>query len=138
MRNTITLTDLNDLMEDLDISTYDGDYDEGDYLTTDYSGRGMYGDRCVGIVCWNPAEVMFNLGIAIGERIANEPGMQWADLAESFKRSSQDSGMGLSSIIYFPSLTLDTDPVTPNVEWCDCGCNSNTPCSCAIDCGHAV
>ena len=110
MRNTITLEELQELMLDIEVEINDEQSFDGDYLTTDYSGRGMYGDRCIGVVTGDTAQVMFNLGMAIGERAANEEGSRWWDLAESFKRSAQDS-MGLSAIIYFPSLTLDTDPV---------------------------
>jgi hypothetical protein len=124
MRNSITETELIDLMNDIEIEvpgfllygagSPDADESDddfyGDYLTIDYSGRGMYGDSCIGVVCADPARVMFDLGMAIGERAANETGTRWWDLSESFKRARTDS-MGLSSIVYWEGLTLASQEV---------------------------
>ena len=112
MRNEIELTELHDLMLAIEVEVDVGDETEnawgtGAYLTTDYSGRGMYGERCVGIVCDDVASTLFTLGMEIGDRISNETGTTWLELAETFKQSRQDS-MGLSSIVYFPGLTVDT------------------------------
>jgi len=59
----------------------------------DYSGRGMYGAECVGIV-GNADDILFNLGGFAEQNDLEIP--NW----------DRDS-MGLSSIIYFPSITIN-------------------------------
>ena len=110
---TITETELFDLMYDIGVDSAEDDDGYGNVPTvrTDYSGRGMYGDRCVGIVCDNPARIMFDLGMALGERIANEEGVRWYEIAQAFKHARTDS-MGLSSIVYFESLSFDNEAAT--------------------------
>lgn len=106
---TIDRYKLDDLMLSIDVDVPDDDDDfpfepDGAYMMTGYSGRCMYGDRCVGIVCADPAETMFRLGVEIGGRLANDEIDQAT--ADAFLRSSQDS-MGLSSIVYFPRLAVE-------------------------------
>ncbi len=59
--------------------------DRGDRFREKYSGRGMYGRTCVGIVTDSPEDVIADAGI----------------------RGAHTDDMGLSTIVYWPSLSLD-------------------------------
>lgn len=66
-----------------------------------YSGRGMYGDRCVGIDCDNPFQAFSRITLALMEQ-----GSDGLEAVEHFTRDgavTMDS-MGLGSILYFPRL----------------------------------
>lgn len=76
--NTETLDTLQDICEE-------NDWD----LRTDYSGRGMYGTRCVGIVGPNPLEIV--------EAVASQ-----TDL-----RGAQQDSMGRDAIVYWPGLSAE-------------------------------
>lgn len=72
-----------------------------------YSGRGMFGDTCFGIVCSSPSQAMLSLGQALGEEELDE------GLVEAFSDHRQDS-MGVESIIYFPAITVSEETAD---EW---------------------
>lgn len=111
--HTLTLDELNDLMLSIDIEI-DPDYGD-DHVRTDYSGRSMFGERCIGIVCQNPTAVMFRLGIEVGKRIEAESGdagaHRWFDLSGAFEDARTDSMGRYSEIVYFPRLQLAPVPV---------------------------
>ena len=98
---------LRDLMYELDIENTASDDAEGDYYTWAYSGRGMYGDRCVGIVCGNPARTMFRLGQLLGSS-AHTAAQITPGQVDAFSYPQQDS-MGLSTIVYFSQLSVELD-----------------------------
>jgi hypothetical protein len=91
-----------------------------------YSGRGMYGDTCYGIVCSDSTSLLPNLLELIDQadlhrsieaaptenqyRIA----IQW--ITYVFQRSRTDN-LGLNTIVYFPGLDLDY--VEKSFEECD-------------------
>lgn len=89
----------------------------------DYSGRAMYGDRCIGIVGDIEECKRFERALQAKLYIDEHEGdddiestirdfVDWCD--HRFPRSSQDN-MGLSMILYWPSLEFDGDPD----EWMD-------------------
>ena len=65
-------------------------------LRDDYSGRRMYGDTCVGIVCDYPLEVLVELCQYLADNDID-------DFHEYLSGVRQDS-MGMENIIYFPEL----------------------------------
>lgn len=75
---------------------------------TDYSGRGMYGNTCIGFVIdANPIYLAMGIGSILRDMENNEELVDvdgnyfgWYDL-----RVETDS-MGLSSILYFPNLSI--------------------------------
>ena len=68
-----------------------------------YSGRGMYGRSCVGIVTDDAMEVLVDLTLAICE-FAEDEGVGHADSSSGmFGRISTDN-MGRSEIVYFPEI----------------------------------
>ena len=71
-------------------------------LRTHYSGRGMYGQSCIGFVTdLSP----FSLGLELALFLDRE---NKSEMIDTFSRArvNQDS-MGLSSIIYFPSIQAE-------------------------------
>jgi len=81
----------------------------------DYSGRGMYGDICVGFSSENVMAVVFRLGMVIAELTNNDnPNEDWTDwlednkysLCDLFTRGITDS-LGLKTIVYFKGLQVE-------------------------------
>lgn len=71
----------------------------------DYSGRGMCGDRCFAIVSDNPVDTILEL---VSEAVSYLEPDEALEVIESLRASRQDS-MGLSSVIYWPRLTMPED-----------------------------
>jgi hypothetical protein len=72
-------------------------------LYTDYSGRAMYGETCIGFVFDRYAETSeLDLAFAAADVLGLE------EARDAFTRSRSDS-MGLDSIVYFPGLQLEKD-----------------------------
>ena len=110
IQTTIDRYTLDDLMLSIDVEVpFDGGYYDGSYLTLDYSGRGMYGDRCIGVVCADPVGLAVELGIELGRSV--ESGRVSEEIAEAFQRPQIDS-MGRSQIIYWPRLAAASEEVT--------------------------
>ena len=67
---------------------------------SDYSGRGMYGHKCIGIVCsCSAAELMLDLGDYI---VDNFDG--YISIRDSLGGQIAEDNMGLDKIVYFPRL----------------------------------
>jgi hypothetical protein len=86
---TITLSE-----EQVQRLSDEAEYREGG-VRTDYSGRGMYGKRCFGIVVRYKSDLEETLEAA-------------GDFAEDFGDPLWDN-MGLSYIAYWPWLTVELD-----------------------------
>lgn len=67
-----------------DIRFYDG-----------YSGRGMHGKRCIGVVCYNPLKTLVDICDAV-----RTEGYEDCSVLED---ACMDS-MGTDYIVYFPSI----------------------------------
>lgn len=65
-----------------------------------YSGRGMYGDTCVGIVARDTASILLHLLRNLPDEIA--------DLFDGVEVRSDS--MGLDEIVYFPAINTEYDP----------------------------
>jgi hypothetical protein len=74
-------------------------------VRTDYSGRGMYGERCIGFVTDRPHALMLNIGKWVGS--LDGPDGLPLELVEALMDPRLDN-MGLDSIVYFPSLEGET------------------------------
>ena len=61
----------------------------------DYSGRGMYGDSCVGIVAHN----LLELGAVISRLVEDE------ELREELISNSNTDSMGYDTIVYWTRVT---------------------------------
>lgn len=95
-------------------------YTTGDIKPRLYSGRGMYGSNCLGVVTSDPLITMFEFG-EMSYEIKNHI---FDDSGKSSKESKKDhdelielltscsdnicqDSMGLSSIVYFPCVMLN-------------------------------
>lgn len=73
-----------------------------------YSGRGMFGEECVGFVCQNPLIACFLLGeqylnFLLGKQDELEDKYNHTDWTLNSLVISQDN-MGLETIVYFPRI----------------------------------
>ena len=88
--NKTMFTISNELLEEI------GQEVEGS-VRTDYSGRGMYGDSCVGIV----ASDLLELGAAISRLVEDE------ELRDELISNSRTDSMGYDTIAYWPRVTCN-------------------------------
>jgi hypothetical protein len=72
-------------------------------VRTGYSGRGMYGDTCVGFDLDGQGQLS-DLTIGMMDVLG-------ADAAKKFARHLCTDGMGLGIIAYYPGITCDDGPV---------------------------
>lgn len=82
------------------------------YSVQPYSGRGMYGKKCLGVVVKQGKE----LGNFIGDILEELSRAEYTDplqytnalvqLSEDFQNLRQDN-LGISTIIYFPNVSFD-------------------------------
>lgn len=79
---------------------YDAGLDE-DALYEGYSGRGMLGADCFGIVGYVSDVTKFLI------RLVAQDDEQGVDLAESLADSMRSDGMGTSTIFYFPGYEVE-------------------------------
>jgi hypothetical protein len=70
-------------------------------VRANYSGRGMYGDTCVGITHANQDAL---LGVVIGAMVDPE-------LALWMGHNARTDDMGLNTITYWPGLTLNEEDI---------------------------
>ena len=68
-------------------------------LRTGYSGRGMYGKTCIGVVGYVSDLIAFVLEVAEWDR----------ELAQDELTQVSSDGMGTSTIYYWPRLTVAKD-----------------------------
>ena len=76
-----------------------------------YSGRGMYGDNCLGIDCNNPVAVFGELIYFLMDDHCDEEIEEEAkDLAETLTNTRiETDSMGRGSILYFPNIPWTAD-----------------------------
>lgn len=72
-------------------------------LYDDYSGRGMYGKECFGIVVESTAEAVKFL-IALARNLE-------AELADELADNWTTDSMGYGTIVYFPRFTVSEEDV---------------------------
>lgn len=78
--------------------------DYADYgYRDDYSGRGMHGRKCIGIVCDMPLNVMCDLFSYI---VDSDSSIEGYDVQCVLGTPQQDS-MRMSNILYFPELSTN-------------------------------
>lgn len=101
----ITEDDLKGVLYECDI-----ELDPEEDVRVDYSGRGMYGASCFGIVTDDPG-LLLKLGAALqGLYLVEELRGELArELLEAMSASVSQDSMGLSSIVYFPRVHVELD-----------------------------
>lgn len=95
--------------------SYDAVLEACDYANLDedairlsYSGRGMYGAQCFGIVGSDKELFLFCAGLAdyVGYNDA-APGIPARDAVQGLIEHAATDSMGRDMILYFPGYTLD-------------------------------
>ena len=99
---------LNEVQRDLLEQYFDYEVSDDCRLRTDYSGRCMYGNKCIGIVAKNPVDIIVGLVIFLMEHDEE-------DLAKKFVGSRSDN-MGLDMIQYFPAIEWGIESSVEDVE----------------------
>lgn len=84
---------------------------EDDFVVRSYSGRSMYGRKCLGIDCRDPLECMGQLVCLLCDQF--EETSEVREVLEWLGAASFDS-MGLDYILYFPGLTWSKDSEEEN------------------------
>ena len=94
--------------DDVVAAAYDAEIPEGD-LREDYSGRGMGGAECFGIVGTARDLALFTMELTIRAKdydvSSDKEGVTVDQVFEMFQRLSTDS-MGRNTIFYFPGVQL--------------------------------
>lgn len=73
------------------------------YEVHEYSGRGMFGARCLAVTCDNPSGWIAEVFLYLAEN--NTPYSEIIQVAEILKDSRTDS-MGRASVVYWPNLII--------------------------------
>jgi len=81
--------------------------DQGGKFRGDYSGRGMYGSRCIGFDVGS-IKLAVQAIVQIAER---DP-----DLAQDLAGAWTQDQMGLGMIVYFPGFEVEDQAVAANVR----------------------
>lgn len=88
-------------------------HDEEDFqVRVDYSGRGMFGGECLGIVGPDTTTVIYEIMDAIMSEYCDEKDTQlelFHELAEMLSYGSEQDSMGQQCIVYFPYVEIDEE-----------------------------
>lgn len=76
-------------------------FEAAEYEVRSYSGRGMYGSACLGVVCDNPTGLMVELAMTLVETTDDKQEM--LSILEELKNPRVDS-MGRSQIMYWEDI----------------------------------
>lgn len=75
-----------------------------------YSGRGMYGRECVGLVVSNVFSAVAALYSGLSRVVADEIDLEdYLEALSDVIRETRQDGMGLDHIIYWPALAWPVD-----------------------------
>jgi hypothetical protein len=88
---TVTASELDDIADALNL-------DPDDCIRTDYSGRGMYDQTCVGFVVADSDLLM--LGVVLADILG-------AGRATILARNARTDSMGRDTIVYFPGVAVE-------------------------------
>lgn len=98
----------NKLLE-LIVDLHDGEDFE---VRVNYSGRGMLGEECLGIVGSDTTTVIYKIMGAIMNEYCDEKDTQlelFHELAEMLSDGSEQDSMGQQCIVYFPYVEIDEE-----------------------------
>lgn len=94
----------------------------GDFEMREYSGRGMYGDKCLGLVGSIGRIVGDIVEACLSEDIPTESREYIADAVRGMRTDS----MGRDSVVYFPSVAYAEDEDLDGILCAHCGVNHAT------------
>lgn len=88
-------------------------HDEDDFqVRVDYSGRGMFGEECLGIVGSNASKIIYKIMNAIIDNYSDSEGEQlelFKELTKILSYGYEQDSMGLNIIVYFPDVEIDEE-----------------------------
>lgn len=74
-----------------------------DMTCRSYSGRGMFGQSCLGVEANDVKELMQTCIVTLRERCSDLTPDEWDDIEDALGRMQSDS-LGRGMIIYFPGI----------------------------------
>lgn len=77
-------------------------------ITTDYSGRFMFGETCFGVTV-DDGGIAIGVALTLACRADSDDIQDAAQKAARIARTARTDSMGRSTIIYFPGWTLAED-----------------------------
>lgn len=84
-----------------------------DFLVkVNYSGRGMFGKECLGIVGSDTTTIIYKIMDSIMVKYSDEKDTQlelFHELTEILSGGSKQDSMGLECIVYFPYVEIDEE-----------------------------
>lgn len=86
--------------------------EDDDTIIKHYSGRGMYGETCVGFVTNNPIRDITNLCLNVNEEAEHyfkAESDEFIDMVRKVLPSAKTDSMGLKTVVYFPNVSLPND-----------------------------
>jgi hypothetical protein len=78
----------------------------GEFSVREYSGRSMYGKKCLAVVTGRDSVHSFELGVRVGRAAALSS--DFCDVEDAMLDTKEDS-MGLGSVIYWPHVPYVKD-----------------------------
>jgi hypothetical protein len=87
---------------------YNADMDPDTAIRPDYSGRGMYGAECLGIVISGLGEAMTFTAALMAALDAH--GEEGENILYDLARDARQDNMGHDMIAYFPGVTVEGVP----------------------------
>lgn len=88
-------------------------HNEEDFqIRVDYSGRGMFGEECLGIVGPNASKIIYKIMNAIIDNYSDSEGEQlelFKELTKILSYGYKQDSMGLQCIVYFPYVEIDEE-----------------------------
>jgi hypothetical protein len=86
-------------------AAYQADLEPDDAIREDYSGRAMYGEKCFGLV-GHPSDLLRFFVALLEAEIEDDGNPEVASLLADRVRTDS---LGLSTIYYFPGVTLSDE-----------------------------
>ena len=78
-----------------------------DEIRSDYSGRGMFGKSCVGVVVSSMGDFVSGV-VNLVQDVAEDSDHPLAEMVPQLKRMSTDN-MGYDTIVYWPGVMVEDD-----------------------------
>ena len=82
-------------------------FERAGYNTRSYSGRGMYGKECLGVVLNRDQDLGMIFGDLIDVLARNREDFDQIFIAECFQEGLRTDSLGLGTILYFPRFPYE-------------------------------
>jgi len=85
---------------------YECDIEPDEQMRTQYSGRAMYDDTCLGLVITLEELLKLQFWLGCQYRQSDESTNAWDELAEAMQQKVLQDRMGYATIWYFPKVKV--------------------------------